>query len=226
MKSITIVALVGIMFPTYAQWWQSCYYGLTPINDYFSCESYDDWVLVFEDEFNGTSLDTSIWRNDYPWGRSLYCADEATYYTDGDNMDISNGELTLTADEETIFGLILDGESADYDLVCDGEYEGENGRWFDYTSGMIFSKQKFLHGKFEIRCQIPPIELLWPAFWLYGECGQEIDVFEFMSDDPDPEVASEEPSYSYHRKIDCINDPDCKRELTMYRNWQIRMYEK
>ena len=52
---------------------------------------------------------------------------------------------------------------------------------FDYTGGMIISIEKYLYGTFEIKCRIP--DNAPPAFWLYGECCEEIDVFEFLTED-------------------------------------------
>ena len=46
---------------------------------------------------------------------------------------------------------------------------------------MIISQNKYLYGTFEIKCKIP--KGCFAAFWLYGECCEEIDVFEFLSDD-------------------------------------------
>ena len=53
-----------------------------------------------------------------------------------------------------------------------------NNRQYDFTSGMIFSKDLFGEGIFEIRCKIPSGEDYWPAFWLFGD-GGELDIFEF-----------------------------------------------
>ena len=49
---------------------------------------------------------------------------------------------------------------------------------FDYQSGLIYSKEKFRYGHFEIRFKTDAASGHWPAFWLFGGDGQEIDIFE------------------------------------------------
>ncbi len=125
-----------------------CYNSLVLLSGYYACGSYDDWVLVFEDEFNGTDVDYEIWRNDFPWGRNLYCAGAQEYFSDGDNFDVNSGILKLIADDEAVYERIMDDWADDAEMYCGDDFNGYNKRWFDYTSGMIYSKQQFVHGKF------------------------------------------------------------------------------
>jgi len=208
MKKLTLlIAFLGFYLLSDAQIIKPhCYNGLVYCSETYPCASYDDWVLVFEDDFTGTDLNYERWRNDFPWGRNLYCAGYPEYFSDGNNFDFDNGILELIADEETVNERIMDDWADDADMYCGDEYEGENKRWFDYTSGMIFSKQKFQYGKFEIRCKIPTMKMLWPAFWLYGSCAQEIDVFEFMSVSTNPTIAGKQITYTYHRNLNCDDE--------------------
>lgn len=173
------------------------------LDGYFERETYDGWVLVFEDTFDGDELDHSRWRNDYPWGRNLYCAPDVQYFTDGDNIELDSGILKLIVRADPVLERVVPFWEDDAVLYCGGDSVGLNKRWFEYTSGMIFSRQKFLHGKFEIRCSVPEIGGLWPAFWLYGSCAQEIDVFEYMSEYRSPFLNNRNIDFTYHRKPDC-----------------------
>lgn len=206
-KTTFILMLLGITILIKAQIVKPhCYNELKILNGTYLCETYDDWVLVFEDEFIGTDINYDVWRNDFPWGRNLYCAGYPEFFTNGDNFDVINGKLKLIVDEETVNERIMDDWDDDEEMMCGDTFNGYNKRWFDYTSGMIYSKQKFIYGKFEIRCKIPTIKKLWPAFWLYGSCAQEIDVFEFMSDNSNPTAASKQITFTYHRNLDCDDD--------------------
>lgn len=206
-RTILLQVLLGIALASSSQIIKPhCYYLLEYKSGAYPCESYDDWVLVFEDQFSGTEVNDQLWRNSYPWGRNLYCAGQKTYYSDGDNFDFDNGKLILIADDDPVYERVIDDWSDSRILYCGDDSTGVNKRWFDYTSGMIFSKQSFLYGKFEIKCKIPAIKRLRPAFWLYGDCDQEIDVFEFMSESSNPATASEQITFTYHRKLSCSDE--------------------
>jgi len=201
-------------------------HGIQEYLSSYACESYDDWVLVFEDEFIGTDYNHDVWENCFPWGRNLYCDDRADYFTDDENIEVSNGMLKFIAEEEQIIANIVDWKDWDDTLVCDGEPWGINQQTFDYRSGMIFSKRKFVYGKFEIKCKIPTIERLWPAFWLYGSCAQEIDIFEFLSTDSDPEKAGKEMTFSIHGKYECDGERKvCRKKINsstnMSNSWHV-----
>ena len=135
------------------------------------------WELLFEDNFNGNTLNP-LWQTHYDWGHSQ--PTEKQYYHPN-NVTLNNGFLELTAKRQTVFGNLNS-----YDLPNTVLTDGiTNYRRFDYTSGMIFSKQQmFGAGKFEIRCKLPYGEGYWPAFWLFGKQTpwNEIDIFEFWNE--------------------------------------------
>ncbi len=137
------------------------------------------WDYLDGDEFNGTVVDTSMWRDSYPWGRSLFCSLDKHYYTEFKNCKIENGILSLTAKQEKIKARAIPYENDDYRLVCDGKDVGVNFQTFDYTCGMIFSNRKYHYGVYEIRFRSQEGKGIWPAFWLYaGHENDEIDIFE------------------------------------------------
>jgi beta-glucanase (GH16 family) len=123
--------------------------------------------LVWSDEFNGSSVDTSKWvfetGNNGGWGNG-----ELEYYQAA-NATVSGGILTITAKKENVGG-------------C------------SYTSTRMKTagKYSFTYGKAEARLLIPKGKGLWPAFWMLGnsinsgtpwpDCG-EVDIMEHINTD-------------------------------------------
>lgn len=191
MRYLIVVLMLGMNFVSVAQpesIWQLLANG-----------SIVRWVYSGGDEFNGTQLDESKWMNSFPWGRNYvgYCAQE--YMTDGSNITLENGILKLTARRENIYARGVPYESDTYALL-DG---GPNLRWWSFTSGMIYSKQTYKHGLYEIRFKIPEVKGTWPAFWLFGgHPNEEMDIFECKGESPNsihwdmhgPEVVEGSPS--------------------------------
>ena len=124
------------------------------------------WRLTFDDEFNGSSLDTSKWNPNDPWGRERNHELQA-YATNA--FEVKDGVLRILAQRgEAIYA----------------------GKPRTYTSGMMTTYGKFSqqYGRFEIRCQVPKGKGMWPAFWLLPEplgWPPEIDVLEILGHQPD-----------------------------------------
>ena len=124
-----------------------------------------DFSLVWSDEFDGTSLDTSNWTIDIGNGCPDLCGwgnNELQYYRP-ENVSVTGGNLILTAREQT--------------------YGGNS-----FTSGKVHTRNKqfFLYGRMEMRAKIPTGGGMWPAFWMmpqddvYGgwAASGEIDIME------------------------------------------------
>ncbi len=123
--------------------------------------------LVWQDEFNGSALNTSDWSYDNGDGCPNLCGwgnNELEYYKE-ENVEVANGYLTLEARDES-FG-------------------GRN-----YTSGKIktLGKKEFKYGRIDIRAILPKGQGIWPALWMLGTnistvgwpaCG-EIDIIELI----------------------------------------------
>lgn len=112
--------------------------------------------LVWSDEFNGPTLDTTAWTASdlaAPWNSEL------EYYSPN-NVIFEDGALVLEAREES-----------------------KGGR--NYTSGKIDTQRKktWTYGLFVARMKLPATVGMWPAFWMLGtsggwpSCG-ELDVME------------------------------------------------
>lgn len=116
------------------------------------------WRLTFEDEFNGSKLDTRKWLDRYWHGRT-HSNNEQQYYAP-DGYEVKDGVLRFKAEKRTMGGM-------------------------PYTSGMISSFDLFAqqYGWFEIRAKFPKGKGMWPAFWLLPATKKwppEIDVLEIL----------------------------------------------
>jgi glucosylceramidase len=139
----------------------------------------DVWRLVWSDEFDGDTLDLSVWEimtgTGAQFGLTGWGNYEAQYYH-GDNITVANGFLRIEARSQN------------------RSSPGEGSRSF--TSGRIRSTGtpgygdgfSVLYGRIEARIKLPKGNGLWPAFWMlptdspYGgwPMGGEIDIMESM----------------------------------------------
>ena len=63
----------------------------------------DDYALVFSDEFNNVSLDTSKWNTSFLWGADLFINGEEQYYVDVINdPDFGFNPFTFDGEHLTI----------------------------------------------------------------------------------------------------------------------------
>ena len=127
-----------------------------------------DRTLVWSDEFDGTTLDTTDWNYELGDGCPNLCGwgnNERQLYTKS-NHTVADGLLTIRVKH--------DGEA--------------------YTSTRITTKDKreFQYGRIETRAKLPVGQGIWPAFWMLGSnisevgwprCG-EIDVLEYVGRKP------------------------------------------
>lgn len=139
-----------------------------PEDGYITPESYAGYDLVWQDEFNGSTLNTNDWT--YEIGASGWGNNEWQYYTDReDNAYLSDGNLIIEAKEE--------------------DYSGSS-----YTSARLITKDKktFTFGRVDIRAILPEGQGIWPALWMLGNnissvgwpaCG-EIDIMELIGHEP------------------------------------------
>jgi beta-glucanase (GH16 family) len=119
--------------------------------------------LIFEENFNGTTLDLTKWEAD----NLLYRSDEVQCYTmRPENVKVRNNNLELIALQENYTVGVTN---------------------FNYTSGSIKTKSDnpLQYGKYEARIKVPQGLGYFPAFWTLGldgtngwpACG-EIDIME------------------------------------------------
>ena len=124
-----------------------------------------NYSLVWSDEFEGSTINSSKWVYDTGgdgWGNNEY-----EYYTDRNkNSYVSDGKLHIKAIKE--------------------KYKGKK-----YTSARMKTKGKleFQYGYIEANISLPRGTGIWPAFWMLGsdidevswpKCG-EIDIIEAIN---------------------------------------------
>ena len=152
----TIINKNGLYFPV-------------PNTGYTTPNSYPGYTLSWNDEFNGTGINSNTWTfesgNNNGWGNS-----ELEYYTGRpQNVFVSAGNLIIEA-------------------------RAEPYNSFNYTSTRMVTKNKkiFKFGRIDIRAKMPKGKGIWPALWMLGNnidqvswpaCG-EIDILELLGHEP------------------------------------------
>lgn len=124
------------------------------------------YQLVWEEQFEGTSLNTDVWN--YETGVGVWNTG-------------ANAELQHYRAENVAVGPDGEGNSA---LIITARRENFNA--YDFTSGRIQTRGKVgvKYGKIEARIKLPVLENgLWPAFWMLGTqngwpASGEIDILE------------------------------------------------
>ncbi|MGN1097844.1 MAG: family 16 glycosylhydrolase, partial [Clostridia bacterium] len=132
----------------------------------------EDYKLVFDDEFDGDTLDTTKWGYNYSWGHSHnhagYCAEE--------NVIVKDGILTLL------------GENKQHPDAVGKEGTFNNKKYpLVYTTGAINTHHKFNfnYGYFEARLKMPKGKGMWPAWWMLKDgWPPEIDMLEILCSRP------------------------------------------
>lgn len=136
------------------------------------------WILVFEDEFDGASLDLSKWRESPNQQGGLFLPGWSQEFRTLDNVSVSNGSMNVIAKKETVIRKAFSWKPDD-EILADGL---SNLRSYNYTSAFVESKFKMPFGRVEASVKIPKGRGFWPGFWLYsGDPWNEIDIFEFMN---------------------------------------------
>lgn len=124
----------------------------------------DGYKLIWNDEFNGDSIDTGKW--DFMIGGHGWGNNELQYYTNReDNAFIDDTVLVIQALKE--------------------DYEGS-----EYTSARLTTRGKraWTYGRFDIRARMPFGQGVWPALWMMPEesvyggwaASGEIDIMEYL----------------------------------------------
>jgi beta-glucanase (GH16 family) len=129
-----------------------------------------DWQLVWSDEFDGDTVNSTNWTFDIGNGTGGWGNDELEYYTSRpQNVYVTNGLLHILAQQES--------------------YQGYN-----YTSAKLKTLGLFSqkYGRFEFYASLPQGQGYWPALWMMPEdsvyggwaASGEIDVMENMGSNP------------------------------------------
>jgi hypothetical protein len=134
---------------------------------YITPDNYPGMTLLWSDEFDGTTLNTSDWN--YETGGGGWGNNELEVYTNSpSNSYLQDGFLHIKATKNP--------------------YSGE------YNSARLTTKgkQEFTYGRIDIRARMPIGQGIWPALWMLGSnissvgwprCG-EIDIMEYLGHEP------------------------------------------
>ncbi len=206
----TIIAVQGFIVRGNLQIDDVAMLGESVSTDIPDMPTLNDYELVFNDEFDGTSLDPNKWNTGLLWGPYLPINNEQQLYVDtlGINADFSHSPFEFTGNSMIINATQTDANLQpparpdENDTIWDdySEYRfngpdadgpGYQASDVDYLSGIITSYESFkmTHGYVEARIKLPAGQGLWPAFWLlnshYIEDSPEIDVVEFLGQNTD-----------------------------------------
>ncbi len=132
----------------------------------------DQWVLVWQDDFEGSEIDHTKWQHEV--NANGGGNNELQYYTDEpENSFVEDGKLVIETRKESYGGL-----------------EGSR----EYTSARLNTKflGSWTYGKIEVRARLPVGRGLWPAIWMlpvedeYGGWASsgEIDIVEAIGHEP------------------------------------------
>jgi beta-glucanase (GH16 family) len=113
------------------------------------------WRCTFDDEFNGTSLNTANWVAQQT-ANSGYTSGGECYTGSPNNVSVSSGTLNLTVRKEAS------------PFTCSDPYGNYTTQ---YTGGMVSTDGKFsqTYGLFEVRAKLPAATVagLQESFWLW-----------------------------------------------------------
>jgi beta-glucanase (GH16 family) len=108
-----------------------------------------NWFLYFEDTFEGTSLNETIWN---VWNNQTHGDKEEQLYF-ADEVSVSDGNLIIrTSSRDVMYG----------------------NKPYNFTSGWVDTSNKveFLYGKIEADIKLPKeLPGVWPAWWLVQDKG-------------------------------------------------------
>lgn len=138
----------------------------------------DRFDLVWQDEFEGDSLDMDKWS--YEW----WVTERKGGYWHQDMVNVRDGELVISAEYKSE---PMPNYYPNYVGIHCPEYKAG---WY---TGEIWTRDKYeqKYGYFEVRAILPAATGMWSAFWMMnegvfnvdgsGQDGTEVDVFESFS---------------------------------------------
>ncbi len=169
------------------------------------------WTCTFDDEFNGTSLNTNVWTPELT-AYNGYVAGMDCYVNNPNTISVSGGYLDLSVVKVPSFR-------------CAGAY------YSHYEAGMVTTDGVFdqTYGAFEVRAKIPgaTVKGLQEAFWLYPQnltygkwpASGEVDFGQTYSQYPTLDI----PAVVYSESKSDTNDTsdDCTIDPTQFNTYEV-----
>jgi beta-glucanase (GH16 family) len=136
------------------------YQKLVKKNDFDKLKA---WKLTFEDDFTGSSMDSSKWMTNYFWGEVLLkdtyaLPGDKHFYTKGQNIEVSDSVLKIITRQEKANGKVWNPTL------------GFMPQEFDYTSGLISTANSFRqkYGKIRVKARMASAPVR-QAIWMVAE---------------------------------------------------------
>ena len=166
----------------------------------------DEFDLVFNDEFEGTSLDPTKWQTELPWQDSFIINGEQQYFV-RTQADPEFGYDPFSFDGENLtISAIPTPEDLEAKLppVCD-EIDPTGNERCQFLSGALSSYDRFgfLYGYVEGRMKVGSTPGMLSSFYLYHRYkgsgvslnAPEIDIVEYLGENP---FGAEDAFQTYH----------------------------
>ncbi|MCR9153133.1 MAG: hypothetical protein NXI09_03425 [Bacteroidetes bacterium] len=164
-------------------------------------------VVVFQDSFKGPNLNPDLWGFGFPWGKILI----------PESLEGMAEENLRFEDDAAIIKTEFRPREFDTFVFQDGQLVGTRPVLKDYSSAGIFSRMVFTRGEFELEYEIEALSAQWPAFWLLGDCQQEIDIFEyFYGKSLFHNDWTQEITYTLHQDDNCEDPEKCRLIKTKF----------
>lgn len=161
---------------------------------------------VWEDNFDGTSLNTGLWAYDLGDGSGTAAgagwgnAELQSYTNNASNIKVENGNLIITA------------------LYSGGTYTSAKIKTTAAVNGFI------KYGRVEARMKLPSATGVWPAFWMLPKSGSwpdagEIDILEASHKNPSQSQSTIHYAYpagAHQYTTSVFNTPDLSADFHVY----------
>ncbi len=121
------------------------------------------WKLTFEDDFNATKLDDSVWITGYYWGKALlndnYVQANEKQFFKHENIELRDSCARIISKNDNCHGKVWDPK---FGFVPTD---------FEYSSGIISTGQSFRqkYGRFEAKIRYDHTTPAAHTFWLLAE---------------------------------------------------------
>ena len=165
-----------------------------------------EFDLVFSDEFNGDSIDSSKWNTSLTWGAARIINGEQQYFVDtqGD-PEFGYDPFTFTGESMVINAVpVTDDLRANLPDSCD-EIDPSGLDRCEFLSGALSSHDKFqfIYGYTEGRFKVSGAQGALSSFYLYHRYAgtganfhaPEIDIVEYLGENP---FGAEDAFQTYH----------------------------